>query len=65
MCISYKSIKSQRSSLGKVTVFQNLLVAVPLSIHFDAKRFTIVALDSSDNASKTIYQVESMRMILL
>ena len=52
MRISYKSIKSQRSNLGKLTVFQNLLVAVPLSIHFDTKRFTIVALDSSDNASK-------------
>ena len=52
MCISYKSIKSQRPNLAKLTVLQSLPVAVPLPSHFDTQSFTIVALDSFESADR-------------
>ena len=51
-CISYKSIKTQRSNLAKFTVYENLSMDVPLPSFFETQNFTLAAMDNFDNADK-------------
>ena len=51
-CISYKSMKLQRTSLANYTILKRLEVGMPLPSHFDKGSFTVRALDNFDNADK-------------
>ena len=45
-------MKTQRSNLGKFTIYESLLMDVPLPSHFETQIFAFGAMDNFDNADK-------------